>query len=96
MTANGLIAYLQVFEHDQRLKVWHITLLVAVFTTAVKQGRYQQIKVSRSMLMSLSHISTLPTYHKYFKELQELGYIRYRPSYHPGKRSEVDIKKQPL
>ncbi|WP_348797977.1 hypothetical protein [Flavobacterium adhaerens] len=45
--------------------------------------------------MSLSHISTIPTYHKYFKELQQMGYINYRPSYHPGYRSEVSITIKP-
>ncbi len=35
------------------------------------------------------------TYHKYFKELQERGIIVYRSSYHPGVKSEVDIKKTP-
>jgi len=34
--------------------------------------------------MSFSHIRTLPTYDKFFKELQEFGYIKYGPTYHPG------------
>jgi hypothetical protein len=86
---------LSAIEKDMRLKVWHVALLTALFILASQQRRREQVKVSRSRIMALSHISTLPTYHKYFKELQELGYICYRPSYHPGIRSEIDLLKQP-
>lgn len=41
--------------------------------------------------MSMSHINATPTYHKYFKELQNYGYIKYTPSYHPGYRSTIEI-----
>lgn len=41
--------------------------------------------------MSLAHIRTFPTYHKYFKELQRMGYIKYTPSHHPGHHSEVQL-----
>ena len=41
--------------------------------------------------MALSHIKTLPSYHKYLKELQELSIIKYTPSYHPGYKSEVEL-----
>lgn len=80
---------------DQRLSVWHVSLLVALNIIAVDQGRRSQVKVSRSIIMALSHITTPPTYHKYFNELQELGYISYRPSYHPGIRSEIDLLHNP-
>jgi len=79
------------FLKDRRLNVWHLALLFAIFTLGVKQNRFQSIKVSRSKMMRLSHIETFPTYHKYIRELQVFGYIRYRPSYHPGIRSEVDL-----
>lgn len=78
-------------EKDTRLKAWHIALLAALLMLACKQGRREHVKVSRSRLMALSHINTLPTYHKYFKELQVLGYIKYRASYHPGIKSEIDF-----
>ena len=96
MDAARLNSTLQAMAKDQRLNVWHISLLVALNIIAVNQGRSRQVKASRSMIMALSHIDTLPTYHKYFRELQELGYIDYRPSYHPGIRSEIDLIRQPI
>lgn len=94
MELQDLNSCLHTIQNDKRLNVWHVSLLLALFLMAMKQGRRNQLKVSRSKIMALSHINTLPTYHKYFKELQELNYVRYRPSYHPGVRSEVDLVKQ--
>lgn len=76
---------------DARLNVWHLALLFAILALAAEQQRLKSIAVSRRMLMLLSHIHTIPTYHKYLKEIQDWGYIMYRPSFHPGVRSEVDI-----
>lgn len=91
MLSEELSVYLSAFEKDRRLNVWHFALLNAILHPAYRQGHNKIIKVSRSKLMLLSHINTLPTYHKYFKELQEMGYVIYRPSYHPAYRSEVEI-----
>ena len=65
------------YMDDPRLNVWHMAILTAILGLGFRQGEWQRIKVSRSKIMSLSHINTLPTYHKYFKQLQELGYIKY-------------------
>lgn len=86
-----IMEYVATFEKDTKLNVWHFSLLNAILYLGFRQGEYKNIRVSRSKIMSLSHINTLPTYHKYFKQLQEMGYIKYKPSYHPGYRSEVEL-----
>lgn len=91
-TDDRLMNSLQIYMEDPRLNVWHFALLLAILSLGYKQGQKQNIRVSRSKIMALSHINTIPTYHKYFKELQSLGYIEYLPSYHPGVRSEVNLK----
>ena len=93
MGLEELLNYLDVIEKDSRLNVWHFALLTAILYLGNRQGQKTKIYVSRSKIMALSHIHTLPTYHKYFKQLQEMGYIRYKPSYHPGYRSEVELLK---
>lgn len=93
MGTAALDLYLTIFIKDKQLNVYHVTILVAILLLARKQGRQKQVLVSRNKLMTLSHISTSPTFHKYFRELQDIGYIAYRPSYHPGIRSEVDLLK---
>lgn len=91
MLTAEVSAYLVLLEKDTRLNVWHFSLLTAILFLGYRQGEKRIIKVSRSKIMSLAHIHTLPTYHKYLKELQVLGYIRYTPSYHPGYRSEIEL-----
>jgi hypothetical protein len=95
MKKSKLISYFSIMEKDERLTAWHVAIFIAILIIALQQGRAEAIKVSRRKIMALSHITALPTYHKYLKELQQLGYLTYRPSYHPGVRSEIDIKKQP-
>jgi len=94
MTVPEFIKFIAIIEKDRRLTAWHLSLLTAILFLALRQGRAEAVKVSRSRIMRLAHITTLPTYHKYFKSLQQLGYIVYRPSYHPAVRSEVDLRKQ--
>jgi hypothetical protein len=95
MKADELLKYISIFEQDKRLNVWHLALLFAIVTLAYKQKQHHTIKVSRSKIMHLSHVHTLPTYHKYFQELKDFGYIKYTPSYHPGYRSEIEILIKP-
>ncbi|RZJ91494.1 MAG: hypothetical protein EOO20_04820 [Chryseobacterium sp.] len=81
---------------DPELNVWHLVILAAVLNLGYRQGQCKKIVVSRSKIMALSHIHTLPTYHKYFKQLQDLGYIKYKPSYHPGCKSEITLNSKRL
>ncbi|MDR6736598.1 hypothetical protein J2X77_003471 [Sphingobacterium sp. 2149] len=90
LSKNGL-QYLDNACSDDRLNVWHISLLVAITRLAYRQNEGRTILVSRSKLMKMSHIDTAPTYHKYFKQLQNFGYIKYVPSYHPGYRSTIEL-----
>jgi len=91
MHPDILYSHLAAFEKDSRLNAWHFALLSAILFLGYRQGQNIIINVSRSKLMSLSHVKTLPTYHKYFSELQSMGYIRYTPSYHPGYKSQVEL-----
>ncbi|PIF45287.1 hypothetical protein CLU96_2289 [Chryseobacterium sp. 52] len=85
------LLFLKIAVNDSRLNVWHLSLLLALIHLAHMQNAQRTIRVSRSKLMALSHINTAPTYHKYFKQIQDFGYIRYTPSYHPGFRSTVEF-----
>lgn len=91
MNAFACMDYIIRSGCDPRLNVWHLALLVALVQLAHLQEEKDIIHVSRSRLMKISHIQTLPTYHKYFKQLQDFGYIRYTPSYNPGYRSTVEF-----
>jgi hypothetical protein len=89
--ADQWLLFLKRAAADSRLNVWHLSLLLAVVQLAYRQNEKTIIHVSRSKLIELSHIYTLTTYHRYFKQLQDFGYIKYTPSYHPGYRSIVEL-----
>lgn len=86
------INLIEKFSSDERLTTIHTALLTAIMYLGLAQRKKKKILVSRSRLMRYSHVKTIPTYHKYFKELQEFGYFKYTPSYHPGVKSYVMIK----
>ena len=86
-----IMNFFSMYMNDPDLNVWHLAILTAVLNLGYRQGQRRTINVSRSRIMALSHINTLPTYHKYFKQLQDLGYIKYSPSYHPGYKSEIEL-----
>ncbi len=85
------LKFLTNLSRDERLNVWHLALICSLIQLAHLQDEFKIIHVSRSKIMQYSHINTLPTYHKYFKELQTFGYIKYTPSYHPGYQSTVEF-----
>lgn len=68
-------------ENDERINVWHISILFGLLSIYEYSGHGNPISISRRKVMQASHIYSLPTYHKYMKELVHFGYIRYFPSY---------------
>lgn len=74
---------------DHRLKTSHISLFTALFIHWQRHQFQSPFSASRRKLMALSRIASQATYHKCIRELDAYGYIRYRPSYHPGLASQV-------
>lgn len=90
---------------DSRTLATHISLLTALFVCWQQSGFENPFAITRKKLMAFSRIASIATYHKCIRELDEFGYIRYQPSYHPLKGSLVwwplcserqpDQKKEP-
>jgi hypothetical protein len=74
---------------DYQLNPTHVSLYIAIFQLWNLNRFKSPISVSRSELMTLSKVSSKTTYHKCMRELQQFGYIRYDPSYHPLRGSLV-------
>jgi hypothetical protein len=63
----------------------HISIVSALVHESFKmEGKGQSFRISRKMVMQLSHIKGIATYHKCIKNLIDWGYIRYEPSYDPS------------
>lgn len=79
---------------DCRITVWHMGTMIGIIQLATENNLSASISISRRKVMERSHINNFVTYHKCIKELQEFGYIRYEPSYHPGIGSKVYLNSK--
>ena len=75
--------FLTVISKDQRVEFSHVSLFLAIYYRWEVNHFTEAIPISRSRLMTLSKIKSTSTYHKCIKELEDLGCIKYEPSYHP-------------
>ena len=74
---------------DQRVIASHVSLFTALFIQWQRSDFRSPFSVTRKELMAYSKIASTATYHKCIWELDEYGYIRYQPSFHPGKGSLI-------
>jgi hypothetical protein len=79
----GPASFLEWLSQDPRLNVWHLALLTALYFSLERPEPGPEFQGSRRRLMKLAHIRSKSTYHKILRDLQQMGYIHYRPSYHP-------------
>lgn len=85
------MTYLISVSNNPKITIWHLTILIAVAKLGLNQKSAQSIVITRKLLMKHSKIKSIPTYHKYIKELVKLGIIHYAPSYHPSGKSLIQI-----
>src|SRR5260221_6866359 len=74
---------------DDRLNPTHISMYVSLFQFWNATRFQNPISISRNELMKVSKISAKATYHKCMKELNDYGYLQYKPSFNPFKGSLV-------
>ncbi len=74
---------------DERLNPTHISMYVSLFQFWNACRFQNPISISRNELMKVSKICSKATYHKCMKELNDFGYLQYKPSYNPFKGSLV-------
>ena len=74
---------------DRRLHGSHVSLYTALFACYQQSGYQNPFPITRKMVMGFSTIASVATYHKCIRELDDYGYIRYRPSFHPRAGSLV-------
>jgi len=85
------MTYLISVSNNPKITIWHLTILIAVARLGLNQKSAKSIVITRKLLMKHSNIKSIPTYHKYMKELVKFGIIIYIPSYHPSGKSIIQI-----
>jgi len=86
-----LTAFFDKVLREQNLNPSHISLYMALFQFWNLSRFQNPICISRDDVMSISKIGSKSTYHKCMKELHEMEFIVYDPSYNPFKGSLVVI-----
>lgn len=76
---------------EDRLNPTHISLYMGLFQYWNLNRFVNPISISRSDMMSVSKICSKATYHKVMKDLHQLGFIKYEPSYNPFRGSAVTL-----
>ncbi|WP_437372125.1 hypothetical protein [Maribacter litoralis] len=79
------------FNNDDRIKQGHITLYLAFFQKWNREYFKMTITINREWIMEKAKIKSKTTYHNYLKDLNDWGYLRYYPSYHPARGSKVQM-----
>lgn len=74
---------------DRRVRVWHVGTYLALVLMWDRNRRSSPFQVTRKVIMNLARTRSPATYHKYLKELEAFGYIRYTPSFHPKQGSKI-------
>jgi hypothetical protein len=84
-----LLQFINHIVSDQRLKRGHLAMLIALCDVWIANKYQASYHISRSRLMTAAKIKAQGTYQKVIKELQALGYVEYKPSYHPKEGSTI-------
>ena len=86
-----LTNFFAAIREDNRIGTSHVSLYMALFQLYNLNGFQNPVGISRAAVMEAAKISGLATYHKCIKDLAELGYIQYFPSYKPNICSRVNL-----
>lgn len=91
-TKHTLAAFSREIEQigkDPLLHGSHISLYIALFVCYRQSGYQNPFPITRKTVMGFSKVASIATYHKCMRQLNDYGYIRYKPSYDPVKGSLV-------
>ena len=87
-----LTSFYETIQDDPRIGATHISLYMALFQLYNLNEFRNPINICRKKVMEVAKISGVATFHKCIKDLHELGYIQYLPSYNPAICSQVNLK----
>ncbi|MCE7865198.1 MAG: transcriptional regulator [Bacteroidetes bacterium CHB5] len=84
-----LAGFFDKVSKDDRLGPLHVSMYVSLFQFWNASRFKNPISISRSEVMRISKICSKATYHKCIKELNEFGYLKYKPSFNPIRGSLI-------
>lgn len=89
MRVNELSDFFRSIREDNRITTSHISLYMALFERWNQNDFKNPVLIRRREIMQAAKIGGIATFHKCIRDLHELGYIRYSPSYDPAVKTSV-------
>jgi hypothetical protein len=77
-----LTAVMDAVRNDGRIGATHLSLYLALFQLWNQADFEEPVSINRPEVLEMAKISR-STYHRCMNDLNELGYVKYIPSYHP-------------
>ena len=91
LNRNEVESFLGKLSNDNRINVWHISLLIAVLCLWRQNSFRWPVKITRTQLMILARFKSVATYHKCLSKLVALGYVNYSPTFDSYTGSTIEI-----
>lgn len=88
-----LCGFYQRVENDENITAHHISLYMALFQLWNIQRFREKFDINRQDLMAMSRIGSAHTYARCMKQLNDWGYIKYRPSSNRFSVSQVSCAR---
>jgi hypothetical protein len=74
---------------DEKLSPTHVSLFVSLIHHWMHNDFSHPLIIRRKDLMIIGKIKSKATYHKCINELQNFGYIIYKPSFNPYRFTQI-------
>lgn len=87
-----LTGFYNAIATDTRIGASHISIYMALLQQWNLSGGTNPVKVKRFMIMNVAKINARQTYNKCINELQEYGYIIYKPASNQYQASVIHLK----
>lgn len=88
---NLFTNFCKAIEDDSRISSTHISLYLALLQQWHNSGELNPFTIRRNKIMKIAKISARCTYNKYINNLQDFGYIIYKPSNNPSIGSTIQL-----
>lgn len=82
---------MELFYDEQKIQPTHVSLYMSLFISWNQNRFANPMLINRNEIMKAAKINSYSTYTKCIKDLMELGYIDYIPSFNPGTGSKVHM-----
>lgn len=87
-----MTGFYEAIENDIRIGTTHISLYMALLQQWNSNGGLNPVIITRDTVMKAAKINARYTYNKCMNNLQEFGYIVYKPSTNSFSNSTVYLK----